>query len=162
MSHTIYLALGANLGDRLKNLADARAALEPQAPISKTSPIYETPPWGYLDQPSFLNQVIQCTTELSPLELLLYIKNLERELGRVPSIRNGPRLIDIDILFYDHLIMTTEQLHIPHPRMQKRAFVLVPLADLAPTFCHPVLGCRISELLEQVDASGVRLYPEPE
>jgi 2-amino-4-hydroxy-6-hydroxymethyldihydropteridine diphosphokinase len=160
LKHTVYLGLGTNLGDRLKNLQDARSALEPQVHVVKVSPIYETAPWGYLEQPSFLNQALRAETELSPEALLDFLKHLEQELGRTPTFRNGPRLIDIDILFYDHLILTTNKLRIPHPSIEFRTFVLAPLADIAPYFCHPVLGCRIQDLLSQVDASDVKVYAE--
>ena len=154
----VYLGLGSNLGDRLANLNAAVQALEPRVHLIQASPVYETPPWGYLDQPYFLNQVIKTETDLSPAELLALIKQLERELGREPTFRNGPRRIDIDILFYDDLILHEDRLQIPHPRLEKRAFVLVPLAAIAPNLRHPVLGSKIKELMEELDGSEVILY----
>lgn len=158
MKHNVFLALGTNLGDRLANLSAVLEVMPPSIKVLARSPIYETPPWGVLDQPAFLNQVIEVETDLSPNELMKTIKQLERELGRTPGIRYGPRLIDLDILFYDHLVMESDSLVIPHPRLAERAFVLVPLADLAPGFVHPVLGQMVEELLGNVDRSGIELY----
>jgi len=148
MSHVIYLALGTNLGDRPANLRAAIAALAPQARVQAESRIYETPPWGFLDQPAFLNMALCAETDLPPAELLAFLKQLESDLGRVPTFRNGPRLIDIDILFYDDLILNTPPLVIPHPRLHERDFVLVPLADIAPDLIHPVLNQSIRALLD--------------
>jgi 2-amino-4-hydroxy-6-hydroxymethyldihydropteridine diphosphokinase len=154
----IYLALGSNLGDRLVNLRGAVAALPPVVTVQAESRVYETPPWGYTDQPAFLNMVLRGVTELQPLPLLAHLKQLERALGRGKTFRWGPRRIDIDILFYDDLVLETPRLSIPHPGLTERAFVLVPLADLAPDLRHPVLGKSVRELLAGVDASGVKPY----
>jgi 2-amino-4-hydroxy-6-hydroxymethyldihydropteridine diphosphokinase len=155
---TVFLALGTNLGDRLENLHRAIEALAPTVKILARSPIYETPPWGVTDQPAFLNMALRGETLLPPTALLHFLKSLERQLGRIPSVRYGPRLIDLDILFYDDLVLDSDELTIPHPRLHERAFVLVPLADLAPDFVHPVLRKSVSTLLQQVDAGGIRLY----
>ena len=154
----IYIALGTNLGDRLENLNAAIRAMAPEVSILACSPVYQTPPWGYADQPEFLNQVIQAETSLAPEDLLAFLKRLERDLGRVPTVLYGPRLIDLDILFYNDQVIDTPPLVIPHPRLAERAFVLVPLADLAPELRHPVLGKAISELLKEIDTSEVHLY----
>jgi 2-amino-4-hydroxy-6-hydroxymethyldihydropteridine diphosphokinase len=154
----VYLALGSNLGDRLANLEAALAALPPAVKVLQRSPVYETPPWGITDQPAFLNMVIQAKTRLIPVQLLQYLKSLETKLGRRPSIRYGPRLIDIDILFYNDLILNTPSLTIPHPHLHERAFVLVPLADLAADFIHPVLGKPVHELLAGIETTGVKRY----
>jgi 2-amino-4-hydroxy-6-hydroxymethyldihydropteridine diphosphokinase len=122
----------------------------------KESPIYVTPPWGYEDQPDFLNQVIQVTTRLEPTQLLDYLKGIEDDMGRKATFRYGPRLIDLDILFYGQRVIREESLQIPHPRLHERAFVLVPLHDIAPDFVHPVLRETIRDLLSKVDVEGVR------
>ncbi len=183
MSHTIYLGLGTNQGDRLTNLLAARAAftpassaLAPSVRLLQASPIYETEPWGFLDQPAFLNQVVKAETGLPPLDLLVYLKELEVQLGRLPNFRYGPRLIDIDILLYDDLVLSLPGLEIPHPRLAERAFVLAPLADLAPDLRyprngrhlpdrrhtgdgrHPPDGHTMQELLEQIGCAGVTLF----
>jgi 2-amino-4-hydroxy-6-hydroxymethyldihydropteridine diphosphokinase len=158
--HLVFLALGTNLGDRLANLQAAVAAIAPRVSILAQSHVYETPAWGYEDQPPFLNMVIKGETALAPEALLAYVKSLESELGRTPSFHWGPRLIDIDILFYDQLILHTADLTIPHPRLQERAFVLVPLADVAADLVHPVLGKTISQLLANVDRSGIELIDD--
>ncbi|MBL6966020.1 MAG: 2-amino-4-hydroxy-6-hydroxymethyldihydropteridine diphosphokinase [Anaerolineales bacterium] len=155
MQKSIYLALGTNLGDRVLNLQAARDALPPTVSLVASSPVYETPPWGVSDQPAFLNQVVHIETELSPLGLLDYLKDLEIRLGREPSIRYGPRQIDLDILFYGQQIISDENLTIPHARLHERAFVLVPLADLAPEFRHPRLGESVLEMLAKLDTTGV-------
>jgi 2-amino-4-hydroxy-6-hydroxymethyldihydropteridine diphosphokinase len=158
MQHTIYLALGTNLGERPDNLRLAREALPPAVVVEVCSPIYETAPWGYADQPAFLNQVLKAVTQLSPQDLLAYLKQIETRLGRQESFRNGPRLIDIDILFYDDLILDTPELVIPHPRMEGRAFVWAPLADIAPYLRHPILGRTPREVLATIDTQGIELY----
>ena len=154
----IYLALGSNLGDRPANLRAAIAALPPAVRTLAQSPIYETPPWGLTDQPAFLNMVLKVETHLAPLDLLAHLKHLESELGRLPAVCWGPRLIDMDILFYDELILKIPELTIPHPHLQARAFVLVPLADLDPGLVHPLLGKSVSQLLSAVDVTGVKRY----
>jgi 2-amino-4-hydroxy-6-hydroxymethyldihydropteridine diphosphokinase len=156
--HTIFLALGSNLGNRQENLETAVELMPPDVEITSASHIYETPPWGYLEQPSFLNQVVQGKTMLKPEALLKYLKQLEIQMGRLPTLRYGPRLIDIDILFYDDLIQKETDLTIPHPHLHERAFVLVPLADLAPDYQHPVIGETIQQLLAQVDTCQIRIY----
>lgn len=158
MDHTVYLALGSNLGNRLANLKNAIANLTPQMDVKKKSPVYETPPWGYADQPPFLNQCVMANTYLDPESLLGHLKRLETALGRETSFENGPRLIDIDILFYDDLILNTPPLVIPHPRLHTRGFVLVPLNDIAPDLVHPVLGKPVSELLLDADRVNIREY----
>ncbi|MBM3150666.1 MAG: 2-amino-4-hydroxy-6-hydroxymethyldihydropteridine diphosphokinase [Chloroflexi bacterium] len=159
---TIYLALGSNLGDRLANLQAAMAALPPSVVIRRVSPIYETPPWGVTDQPAFLNMALAGETNLPPLALLAHLKALETGLGRLPSVRYGPRRIDMDILFYDDLLLDDPALTLPHPRLHERAFVLVPLADLAPDFVHPRLGKTVAELLAECEATGIERFDHRE
>lgn len=156
MASPIYLALGTNLGDREANLRQAIALLAPKVRVVRESSVYATPPWGYADQPEFLNQVIEAETLLHPLPLLHRLKSIEEQMGREETFRNGPRLIDLDILFYGQAVIDGELLKIPHPRLQDRAFVLVPLAELAPDFVHPVLRETVQDLLAKVDREGVR------
>lgn len=158
MDHMVYLALGSNMGDRLANLQDAVSHLAPQMNVKKKSPVYETPPWGFKDQAAFLNQVVMAETRLEPEELLGHLKRLETTLGRVESFRNGPRSIDIDILFFDDVILDSLPLMIPHPRLHQRAFVLLPLNDIAPDLIHPLLDKPVSELLLDVDPININLY----
>ncbi len=158
MAHTIYIALGTNLGERLNNLRLAIQTLQPEVIVLAESHIYETPPWGVEEQPPFLNMVIKAETDLEPEALLEHLKQIEAKSGREKSIRWGPRLIDLDILFYDDLILNTPPLVIPHPRLYERAFVLVPLVDVAPNLEHPVLKKNMFELLAQVDIAGIQQY----
>lgn len=158
MDHTVYLALGSNLGNRLANLKNAVSNLPPQMEVKKKSLVYETPPWGYIDQPPFLNQVVMAKTYLEPDALLSHLKRLESVLGREPSFENGPRLIDMDILFYDDAILDSPPLVIPHPRLHQRGFVLVPLNEIAPDLVHPVLGKSISDLLLDVERLNIVEY----
>jgi len=162
MSPTVYIALGSNLGERQENLRQAMGGLPPAVRLSAVSPVYSTPPWGYAHQPDFLNQVARLETDLSPHDLLRVLKDLEVRLGREPSFRYGPRLIDLDILLYDDLVMETPGLTIPHPRLAQRAFVLVPLVDLAPDLRHPVLGQTLADLLARLDRSAIHPYQPPE
>ncbi len=155
MPHLVYLGLGTNLGQRLENLAQARQRMAPLAHLLRASSIYETEPWGFTDQPAFLNQVLEAETALPPLDLLRQLKELEVALGRQPSFHYGPRLIDLDILLYDDLVLELPGLAIPHPRLAERAFVLAPLAELAPDLVHPLLKRTIRQLAAVVDSAGV-------
>jgi len=158
MSQVVYLSLGSNLGDRQTNLEAACRELEPQVHVLAASAIYETPPWGYLDQPKFLNMALEAQTDLAPLDLLKFLKKLETQLGRRPGEHYGPRVIDIDILLYDSLILSQPGLEIPHPHLAERAFVLVPLAEIAPALRHPALGQTMQQLLEQIDSQDIQRY----
>lgn len=156
--HRIYLSLGSNLGDRLANLHSAIAAL-PASGINsqRISAIYETEPVDYLDQPWFLNCVVEAETSLEPLPLLGALQAIEKSLGRKKEIPKGPRVIDVDILLYDAETIAGPELQIPHPRMHLRRFVLAPLAALAPNLTHPALYATIAELLDHlIDKSEVR------
>jgi len=152
---SVFLALGTNLGDRGANLAQALGEISSIASIQKESSIYETPPWGVTDQPAFLNQVVGVETSLSPVELLMAVKDIEIKMGRVPSVRFGPRLIDIDILLYDDTVLNIPTLTLPHPRMLERAFVLVPLLEIAPDLISPLSREPLSGVLERLGKSGI-------
>ncbi len=157
---TAYLGLGSNLGNRQENLAQAVKGLDsgPDISVLRTSGIYETAPWGLTGQPDFLNLVAEISTHLSAHRLLDRVKELEKESGRQPSPRFGPRLIDVDILLYGNCVVDEPDLKIPHASLHLRAFVLVPLAELAPAAVHPVLGSTIAQLADQVDGlEGVGL-----
>ena len=146
-----YLGLGSNLGDREQNLASAVSMLDERlaAPVVLSS-VYETKPWGYTDQPDFLNLVCRVDTALTPDDLLGLAQEIERLLGRKPTFRYGPRVIDVDILLYGDKVIDTPELRVPHPRLSERAFALAPLAELAPELRHPELGVSIRELLERL------------
>jgi 2-amino-4-hydroxy-6-hydroxymethyldihydropteridine diphosphokinase len=158
MTHTVFLALGSNLGDRLKNLRAAIALLSPVVQPVACSPVYETPPWGFEDQPKFLNQVLQAHTQFLPEELLDHLKGIEKTLGRQETFRYGPRTVDLDIIFYDDLVFVSERLQIPHPRLANRAFVLLPLAQLAPEIIHPIEGLTVREMLASTITEGITLF----
>jgi len=158
MNHTVYLSLGTNMGDRAANLKQAVTSLTPQMTVKKKSEVYETPPWGYTEQDEFLNQVVMATTYLEPEPLLKHLKRLEVALGREATFRYGPRLIDIDILFYDDLVLETPLLTIPHPHVYDRGFLLVPLMDIAPEFVHPVTKIKVSEMIALTNTEGIVPY----
>ena len=161
--HTVYLGLGSNIGDRDANLSAALRALAVIVTIERVSSVYDTAPMLYTDQPRFHNLVCRATTSLTPDALLQVVKEIERQLGRASGPRYGPRVIDIDLLLYDRLIFNSAALTIPHPRMAERAFVLAPLAEIAPALTHPVLGETIAELLRRAPESDVhRVGPLPQ
>ena len=151
---SVYLGLGTNLGDRPANLRIAVDALARLGRIGGQSRLYETAPLYVTDQPAFLNMAVALVTDLAPLDLLARLKSLEQELGRVASRRYGPRLIDLDILLYDDVVLDHPDLTIPHPRLCERRFALAPLADIADTVLHPRAGITIGRLLADLPDSA--------
>ena len=153
----VFLALGSNLGERAENLESAISALQEHGELLNTSRIYETEPVGYADQPAFLNQVCKLAVKYSPTELLEVTQRIERALGRRATFPSGPRVIDIDVLFYGERIIHTINLDIPHPKLAQRRFVLVPLCDIAADLVHPELGKTVRELAHELtDSHWVR------
>jgi 2-amino-4-hydroxy-6-hydroxymethyldihydropteridine diphosphokinase len=157
MTRRIYLSLGSNLGDREAHLRAALHALGGALNIRQVSSLFLTDPVGVTHQPEFANLALEADTSLEPLELLREVKRVEHEVGRRPTFRWGPRVVDIDILLYDDLVLETPELTIPHREMTRRAFVLLPLAEIAPQVVHPIERRTISDLAADFDGSdGVR------
>ncbi|HAD81286.1 MAG: 2-amino-4-hydroxy-6-hydroxymethyldihydropteridine diphosphokinase [Candidatus Edwardsbacteria bacterium RIFOXYD12_FULL_50_11] len=155
-----YIGLGSNLGKRLGNIRSAIAALEqvPGIIIMNTSSVYETEPVGNVNQPKFLNSVMEIETRLPAAELLISLQRIEKHLGRKRQRKDEPRIIDLDILYYDQLVTSTEQLTLPHAQAAMRAFVMVPLLEIAPDLVDPSRKKKISEILAglDIDGQGVR------
>jgi 2-amino-4-hydroxy-6-hydroxymethyldihydropteridine diphosphokinase len=149
----VYLGLGTNLGDRGANLRRALRSLSTFAEIEAVSSVYETEPVGFREQPDFWNLVVRIRTALPPAALLAAVKEIERELGRQPSFRNAPRVIDLDLLLYDGQTISTPDLTIPHPRLLERAFVLRPLVEIGPELRHPGTNRKLSDHL--AEATGL-------
>lgn len=160
MMNGIYLLLGSNQGERYSNLSLAGEQIIARAgPIEKRSSIYETEAWGKTDQPLFLNQALKILTPLKPAQLLSALQIIEHQLGRERKEKWGPRTIDIDILLYDDLITSDDHLTLPHPGIQHRKFVLIPLSEIAGDFVHPLLNKSINELsISCVDPLNVYLF----
>ncbi len=147
---TVYLGLGSNLGEREHNLRKSIELLEQRGiTVRKRSALFETKPWGVSNQPSFLNMALEVETSLAPRDLLIVLKSIETGMGRGEGVRWGPRIIDLDILLYNHIILDEDALKIPHPYMHEREFVLRPLSDIAPDVVHPLLKMSIRELYIQ-------------
>jgi 2-amino-4-hydroxy-6-hydroxymethyldihydropteridine diphosphokinase len=151
----IYLALGANLGDRRANMIEALRLLAPEVKVEAVSALYESTPQPPSPGPDYYNAACRVTTSLEPLALLDHIKRIEQQLGRSDTTYWAPRPIDIDIVLYDDVVLTTERLTIPHPRLVERNFVLRPLLDLDAGLVHPVTGDRLADLLSRVGLSGL-------
>ena len=145
----VYLLIGGNMGDRMANLGLAIKAIEKEiGPIQNASSIYETAAWGNTQQPDFLNQALLIHTQLDALSLMTVLLNIEKKMGRERSIPMGPRTIDLDIIYFNEEVINQPNLVIPHPRLAERKFVLLPLAELAPTFLHPVFKKSNASLLK--------------
>lgn len=158
---TTYLGLGSNLGDKKDNIIHALSLIQEKAEVISISSLYETEPWGFKEQPIFLNAACETRTDLDALDLLDYLKSIEILLGRTESFAYGPRVLDIDILFYGNTVFDTPQLTIPHPSLSERKFVLAPLAEIAPNLLHPTLNKTISELLSDIVTEERVEYLEP-
>lgn len=153
-----YLGLGSNLGDRRQHLDAALAKLAaPDLRVTRVSSVYETEPVGFTAQRWFLNLVAEIETDLFPMQLLSRVAKIELALGRVRTLKNGPRTLDIDILLYGRAVVRGARLQIPHPRMAERRFVLAPLAELAPDLRHPVTHQTMRALLDAAPAQSIRL-----
>jgi 2-amino-4-hydroxy-6-hydroxymethyldihydropteridine diphosphokinase len=157
--HTAYISVGSNLGDKLENCRRGIRRLErDEVRLKAESRIYQTEPVDYLDQDWFINIVVKIETLLDPFRLLRLLQSIQRKAGRVQdSIRFGPRVLDLDIIFYDEVVIHSAQLVIPHPRMHKRRFVLQPLCDIDPAIMHPVLKTDVRTLLNQLDDNEQRI-----
>ena len=148
---TAYLCLGSNMGDRRENIDKAMEYVSQRLRVTEKSSVYDTEPVGNPEQPRFLNMVCQIKTMLKAEDLLVLLKAIERKQGRLPGRKNAPRPIDIDILFYGDSIINTKELTIPHPRLMRRAFVLVPLAEIAPALIHPAAKKTVTQLLKELE-----------
>jgi 2-amino-4-hydroxy-6-hydroxymethyldihydropteridine diphosphokinase len=157
-THTVYLSLGSNLGDRAAHIERALVRLgDERVRIVRRSSFYQTEPVEFIEQGWFLNIAVEAETELMPRQLLRVIRGVERELGRKRIVKSGPRTIDIDILLFGANIVNAAELEIPHPRMTERRFVLVPMVEIAPSLRHPALRSTMTELLASTkDRSQVR------
>lgn len=154
---SVYLSLGSNLGDRRDHLRDAMERLSsPDLQVLRASSIYETAPRDVPDQPWFLNQVVEAETGLFPRQLLARLLKIERDMGRKRTVAKGPRLIDLDILYFGGAVVATPDLEIPHPRIAQRRFVLEPLAELAPELHHPLTRRTTREMLAKVMDQAAR------
>ena len=152
--HTSYIGIGGNMGDKEKNVVMALELISKShhTMITKKSKLYETKPVGYLKQEDFLNCAIEVKTLLTPLELVRFMLSIEKELKRERVIRWGPRTVDLDVLLYDNIISSIDEIILPHPRMQERMFVLEPLCDIAPYAIHPILNKTISQMKKEIEA----------
>jgi 2-amino-4-hydroxy-6-hydroxymethyldihydropteridine diphosphokinase len=154
---TAYIGLGANLGEREATLREAVRRLGTLGTVTAVSSLYETEPVGYRDQPPFLNAVVALETALPPGDVMRGLLAIEETMGRVRTFRNAPRTLDLDLLLYDDIVLENEELVVPHPRFHERAFVLVPLAEIAPLMRHPAMRKTFAELLADLPGiEGVR------
>jgi len=151
----VYIGIGSNLGDRQANCIYSIDLLgEKGTIVRKKSSLYETDPWSMKDQPKFLNMAVEIETDLSPEHLLVFVKKIEKKMGRKESFQWGPRLIDLDILLYGNIVINKEDLKIPHPLMHERDFVLRPLNEIAPDVKHPLLQLSVKELFQRLSTKS--------
>lgn len=158
MHKNIYLSLGSNVGSRKTNLLKTLSLISGASEVLKVSPIYQTDPIGFEKQAKFLNMTCLVFTSYEPHDFLKKLKDIEKSIGRQKSFRNGPRLIDIDIIFWDNDVINTKALTVPHPKAAQREFVLRPLARIAPSFVHPILNKTVASLLKSLEPQGVRYF----
>ncbi|HEX6558562.1 MAG TPA: 2-amino-4-hydroxy-6-hydroxymethyldihydropteridine diphosphokinase [Longimicrobiales bacterium] len=158
---TVYLGLGTNLGDRGRNLARALQSLAGIVRVEQASSVYQTEPVGFKDQPEFWNLVVRAATDLPARMLMSELITIETAMGRERTFRNAPRIVDIDILLYDDVVIRAPELEIPHPRMHERAFVLRPLLEIAPDLTHPGTHERFARYLQHAPAERVELIAPP-
>ncbi len=162
MGHTAYIGIGSNLGDKIANCERAISeilTIDRHRLIARSS-LYHTKPIGYTDQDWFVNGVIKIETDLEPFALYRALKAIEQKLGRQKTFEGGPRVIDLDLLFFEDRKIETEELHVPHPRLHERQFVLFPLSEVDPTLIHPVMKKTVEELLREIkeDQGVERLF----
>ena len=154
-----YIGIGSNLGNKEGNIKKAIDLLRKKCKILEISSLYKTEPVGYKNQDWFLNCVVEIDTNFKPKALLEFLKSIEKKLKRIKIIKNGPRIIDLDILFYDNKIIKTKNLTIPHPRLHKRLFVLEPLDEISPNFIHPILNKSINKIKSNLKSKkSVEIY----
>ena len=153
---TVYIAFGSNKGDRRENILKALQEASAYCRITKISPLYLSEPEGFLEQEDFINGVFEAKTSLTPIQLLASLKETEKRLGREKSFKDGPREIDLDIIFYDKEIVTFPHLYIPHQSFRGREFVLLPLKQIAPDFADPFSGKSVTALYEELMSSKER------
>lgn len=147
----VYIGIGSNIGERQANCMKAIEALKSKGiTVKKISSMHETEPWGLKEQPKFINMAVEAETSMSPEEFLSALKGIEEDMGREETVKWGPRIIDLDILFYDDIVIDMKRLRIPHPLLHKRDFVLNPLAEIAPDKLHPVLKKTVNQLKEEL------------
>jgi len=154
----VYLSLGSNIGSKRENIKKALNLLDDDknVEVAHASSLYETKPWGYINQPNFYNCVSQINTNYEPIELLRLIQTIETKMGRIKNKKWGPRIIDIDIILFENIILDSNDLIIPHPWMEKRAFVLFPLMELDNKIMHPISKRGIAKLVEAVGGEGLK------
>ena len=160
--HTAFISVGSNLGEKLENCNTGISALDNGVTgrVIALSPFYKTEPVDYIAQDWFVNAAFKLETTLEPLQLLDELKKIQRQAGRGKDpVRFGPRILDLDIIFYDELVIESEELIIPHPRMHKRRFVLKPICDIDPTFVHPILNKDIRFLLSKLESGTQQIEP---